>query len=99
WRLFMDLIHQGSGVNAEESIRLGGAFLRCSFHKGAAICNAFKCFEVDSERCGLSWCKRATVKNSVNVTRTCAHGTERGAIDLLKFFRRFFTQQVLDRAV
>jgi hypothetical protein len=42
----VDLIHQGSGVNAKESVSLGGAPLRRSFHKSAAICDAFKRFEM-----------------------------------------------------
>jgi hypothetical protein len=81
------LIHQGSGVNAKESVSLGGAFLRRNFDKGAAICDAFKCFEMDRERRGLCWCKRATVKDPFGVTRTRAHRAKGREIDLLKLGR------------
>src|SRR5438874_6288571 len=54
---------------------------------------------MDRERREFCRCKRAAVKNSFDVTRTRPHRTERRAIDLLKFQRRFFTQQILDRSV
>ena len=80
----MDLIHQGRGVNAKESVRFGGTFLCCCFHEGAAIGHAFKCLEIDGESGRLCRRKRAALKDSFGVTRTRAHRTEGGSIDLLE---------------
>jgi len=76
WRFFVDLIHQGRGVNAEESVRLSGAFLRGHFHKRAAICHTFECLEINREGGELCRRKRA-VKDSLGVTRAAAHSAER----------------------
>ena len=99
WRFFVDLIHQGRGLNAEEGVRLSGAFLRCNFHKRAAICHAFECLEINREGGELCRRKRAAVKNSLGVTLAPAHSAERSPVDLLKLRGRFFTQEFLDRAV
>jgi hypothetical protein len=64
----VDLIHQGSGVNAKERVSLGGAFLRGSFYKCAAIRDAFQRFQMNRERCGFCRCERATVEDPVGVT-------------------------------